>query len=81
MWELNGPPAELYASQAYSHAKGDRRVIDKHIGITVCQMVATQILSHITIYIIPELTHLGLKINKGGALYFKQFYFSLNKTV
>lgn len=42
---------------------------------------ATQILSHITIYIIPESTHLGLTTNKGGALYFKRFYFSFNRSL
>lgn len=42
---------------------------------------AAQIPSHITIHIIPEFTHLGLKTNKGGALHFKQFYFSLSRSL
>lgn len=82
MWEWNGPPAEISALQAYPHAIGDRHTADKYLANTVCQMVSSpdpkpcHHLHHSWI-------HLSRSQNKkkGGTLYFKRFYFSLNRSL
>lgn len=63
---------EVCASQAYPRAVGDRRVTDEHIAMMVCQTVSNPDPKPYTIYIIPEFTHLGLKINKAVLLHLKQ---------